>query len=513
MAKLISYRHTFINAIGTFFSRMLGILKWTVVNHLFGERADPFIASFNQINNLRKLIGEGTMNNAFIPVFQKLRADGKQADRVNRFASTVINLFVIFTVLLTILGIYFAPAFVPWFVPGYTGEKLQQAILLMQIMMPFTIFISLFSMAMGILNSHKRFVSSAFAPILFNIAFILYPIFFYKAWDLNSQAVGVLVGGVLMFALELIELKQIDFKYSLILDLKDPALKEFFPLLGQTLLNMSLLTALSFIFIRYMSYLPDGMITIRNNAFVLNQALVGVTGVALATVLLPVLSSIDLKKELDRFHQTINEAFTMLLWLLVPLSVFFIVWPEVAVNIVFRDLQMLFTGTTGKYTREMIELTYTATRLYAIALLPFAINIALSKIFYSVHDAKTPLILNILTLGASVGLYQWSRFRGWGIEGIIWADTIVAWIAMAGFFIRLFTLVKAKAVMPVFFKRLLIYTLISGLAIAALYPVYHYLYLGLESTLLKLVLGSSLILGFIAIYFGLSQLFKVGYKK
>ncbi len=513
MAKLVSYRHTFINSIGTFLSRVLGILKWTVVNHLFGVEADPFQASFNQINNLRKIVGEGSMNNAFIPVFQKVRAGGSQEAEANRFASTVINIFIIFTVVLSVLGIWLAPYYVPWYVPGFKGEKLAQAVIMMQIMMPFTLFVSLFSMAMGILNSHKRFTTPAFAPLLFNLATILIPIFMYKQWNLWGLAISVVVGGILMFALEIIELVQIKFKYQLIIEWNTPALKEFFPLLGRTLLNMSLLMALSFIFTRYMSYLADGSLTIQRNAFMINQSMVGVTGVALSTVLLPVLSSIDVKKDVAKFQQAVNEGFNILLWLLVPMSMFFIVFPEIGVNIVYRDLQVLFTGTSGKYSPELLNATYSATQLYSLALLPMALNITLARVFYSVHDARTPLYINILLLIGSTALYELSRIKGWGLNGIIWADVIAGWLTSSYYMLRLKKMIPLKPVLLHFLGRLLLFGLIAGGAIGILFLFIHFIYTPVTNTLLKLLLGGSSFILFTGLYFGATQLLKVGYKR
>lgn len=513
MAKLVSYRHTFINSIGTFLSRVLGILKWTVVNHLFGKEADPFQASFNQINNLRKIIGEGSMNNAFIPVFQKVRAGGEQEEAANRFASSVINLFVLITMALSVLGILLAPWYVPWYVPGFKGPKLAEAIRMMQIMMPFTLFISLFSMAMGILNSHKKFTASAFAPLLFNVATTLIPVFMYKKWNMNGLAISVVIGGFLMFALEIVELVQIKFRYRFILEWNTPAMREFFPLLGRTMLNMSLLMVLSFIFTRYMSYLPDGSLTVQRNAFVINQAMVGVTGVALSTVLLPVLSSIDLRSQSDRFQQAVKEGFAILLWLLVPMSLFFILYPEVGVNIVYRDLQVLFTGNAGKYSDDLLQATYSATALYSLALLPMALNITLARIFYSVKDARTPLLINLLLLVGSTALYHLSRLRGWGLSGVIWADNIAGWLTSAYYLIRLRRLVSLGPVMRHFLGRLLLYGVLAGAVLGALYPFMRFVYQVQQNTLLKLLLGGTSFILFTAGYFSLTQWFKVGYKK
>jgi len=515
MAKRqVSLRHTLTNSLGTLVSRALGILKWSVVNYLFGKNADPFHASFNQINNLRKLIAEGTVNNAFIPVFQSLRGKtGSQENDVNRFASTVINLFLIATLIIAAIGVWLAPIYVPWFVPGYHGPRLQSAVRLMQLMLPFTVFISLFSIAMGILNSHKRFGTPAFAPVLFNLSFILFPLFLYKQWGLSSLAVAVSVGGFLMFALELIELKQIGFRYFLKLDLRHPGLKSFFKLFWPTALNMLLLMALSFIFNRYMSYLPEGAFTVYRSAFVIHQAMIGISGVAVSTVILPLLSALKNSHDAGpRTSKILNEAGSILLFFLVPLTGLFMLYPDFSVNLLYRDVQVLLTGNSGHFDRPLLRETARALSLYAPGLLAFAFNLSLVKVFYARHDAHTPLLANTLMLVFSVTGYHISRHFRFGLSGIIITDVSVQALMTLFYFVKLRGLLKLGPLFLSLLKKTLQFSLISAALLALLLPL-HSFYASQHNALSILGLESGAMLLFAALYFILTRLFGLGFKR
>ncbi|NPV00608.1 MAG: murein biosynthesis integral membrane protein MurJ [Brevinematales bacterium] len=475
-SRMVSFKHTFINSLGTLFSRITGVLKFTVINHLFGAKADPFQASFKMINNLRKIIGEGALNNAFIPSYQAVNHEDREKSFL--FASNIINIFLIATVSITVLGILLAPLFVPLLVPGYRegNPKLTETINMTVIMMPFVIFISLFSMAMGVLNSNKRFFTPAFSPILFNIASMVIPVIFLRQWGTYALGASVLIGSILMFLMEVVELVRMGFKYRLHIDLKDPAVRKFFRLFLPTSVNMVVLMIATYTSTVFLSFLPDGSFVVINNSFMINQAPIGVIGIALATVLLPLLSGIDRKIDHEKFDRAINEGFRMLLYLIVPLSFFFIIFPDIMVNLAFRDPSLLFTGNTGKYTPELLGLTSLTTAWYAAGLLPMSLNVIFAKISYSMSDAKTPLITNIVLLVTGTGLYFLSWIPSVGVSGIAIADIAASWITAMFYTWRLWPVLRSKTALQGIGIGFLKAALASGIAAGAVYPIYQFVY-------------------------------------
>jgi putative peptidoglycan lipid II flippase len=479
---MVSFKHTLINSIGTLFSRITGMLKFTVITGLYGKSADPFQASFKMINNLRKIVGEGALNNAFIPSYQAVNQEDREKSFL--FASNIINIFLIATVTITLLGILFAPLFVPLLVPGYVHDitrrfanaKLYETINMTIIMMPFVIFISLFSMAMGVLNSNKRFFTPAFSPIVFNLAFMIVPLIFIREWGTYALGASVLIGSMLMFLMELVELVRMGFKYRLHINLKDPAVRKFFRLFLPTSVNMVVLMVATFTSTIFLSYLPGGSFVVINNSFMINQAPIGVIGIALATVLLPLLSGINRKVDHEKFDRAINEGFRLLLYLIVPLSFLLILFPDIAVNLAYRDPFRLFTGDTGKYTPELLGLTSVLTAWYAVGLLPMSLNVIFAKISYSMSDAKTPLITNIVLLVTGTGLYFLSWIPSIGVSGIAIADISASWITVFFYIWRLWPVFKSKAVLDGIGAGILKSVLASVIASAAVYPLYRFVY-------------------------------------
>lgn len=535
MAKrLVSYKHTFINSIGTFFSRLTGILKQTVVNRLFGADSDPYNASFKIVNNVRKFVGEGIITNSFIPVYKE-RID-KDPEQAELFANNILNIFLLATIVLTVLGALFAPLYFPLLMPGTphdsvltVGQMISQfgriirggvvsdnyniGLFILVLMMPFTIFISLYAIMMSILNSHGRFTSAAFAPMFFNIVFIVMPIFLQKRYGIYSNAIGVVAGSIVQVIAVWIELAAMKFRYRPYINFKDPLLRSFFRLFLPTALNMSVMLVLSFVNIAFTSYLPGGSYTALTGAFAIIQAPLGMFGTAIATVILPVLSGIDRKKEPALFYKGFNEGMFLLFWLTLPTTLFFVAFPDVIVNLSNRDLMLLFTGSTGRFTPQLSSAMNLATAYFSIGLIPMSVNIVLAKVFYSVSDAKTPLWGNIVLLVSSTAFYFLSRIPSVGMMGMALGDTLAAFVMMVYYAARLRTLIDMKSILHEEMPKAVKLSAASVLAGAAIYPAYRFVYVKPHAAIVSIALGVGLIAVFMGIYYLITKMFKLELKR
>lgn len=510
--RLLSYRHTLINSVGTFFSRFTGVIKQPLISYLFGSSADPFVLAFRIANTLRRYIGEGALSNSFIPVFRK-ELEKKGGKKAMTFAGNIINLFLIITTVITALGIVLAPFYFPPLVLGFKkgSLELEQSVRLVMIMMPFTIFISLYSIGMGILNSYKRFVSPAFAPVLFNLAFILSPILFGKQLGIYSLALGVVAGGVLMFAGQFFELFQVKFRYKPVLNLRDEGMKDFFRLFIPASANMLVLTVKNLATTQFLSFFK-GASLIFLNVIVLIEAPIGIIGIAIGTVLLPMLSKYNANRDKVRFERSLAESFNLLFYFIIPVSFFFIVFSDTVINVMFRDTMRLFTGNLGRYG-DLLAMTYAATSVYSAALIPMACIVLFERIFYSTHDAKTPLRANAIVFIFSFGFYFTSLIPQVGFLGVFIADVIAAWMTFAYYYTKLKKLVDLRALRDHILPRIITYLLITAVSVGATWPFHRFVYLKDWAPVTAILLGAAEFLIFGGVFCSLTVIFKVGLKK
>ncbi|MEJ2727986.1 MAG: lipid II flippase MurJ [Deltaproteobacteria bacterium] len=150
----------------TLLSRTLGYIRDAVIAWYFGAglNSDAFIAAFRIPNLLRKILGEGSISNAFVPVLTDyLAKDGK--DEALGLAKSALWAMSIILVIVSICGIILSPLIVKIIAPGFVDSpgKISLTIVLTRIMFPYIFFIGLVALCMGILNVFGHFATPALA--------------------------------------------------------------------------------------------------------------------------------------------------------------------------------------------------------------------------------------------------------------------------------------------------------------------------------------------------------------
>ncbi|MGC8765580.1 MAG: murein biosynthesis integral membrane protein MurJ [Brevinematia bacterium] len=512
MARLVSYRHTFITSAGTFISRVSGILKQNVISYLFGFAADRFVIAFRLVNAFRRYIGEGgALGNAFIPTFQKkLTLEGEQ--KAFLFASNVINIFLVVNISLTLFLTILIPFYFPLMVIGFRQGTIEyiETLYLYLIMLPYILFICLYAIFMGMLNSFKKFFASAFAPVVFNVFFIVFPILSVRKIGIYSLGFSVLIGVILMVLCQFYELKQIGFKYHFYLNFKDDDVKEFFRLFWPTAGNMLFLTFKNLLATAFLTFFAGGNIVMLN-ALMLIEVPLGIISIAIGTVLMPLLSRFNSEQNKENFKKAIDEALYLLSYFTIPVSLFFILFPDTVVNSVFRDIMLFFRGNTGRYTTELLRMTYLATSIYAVGLFPMSTTVIYEKIYYSLHDAKTPFKVNVIIFLWSFIFYFSTFIPQLGMYGIFLADTIGVWLTYFYYNIKLRKTLEIKR-MEVTPKLVFLFVL-SGVSFILTYPFYYYFYHSLSYPLISILKAGVQLVIFSLIYYILTKLFKLEIKR
>jgi len=183
----------------TILSRVFGYIRDSRIAFLLGAgtAADAYTTAYRIPNLLRRLVGEGAVSAAFIPVFSRYVAEQKEKDAWD-FANTMFTVITIFLTAVTVAGILVSPLIVRLFASGFvdTPGKLELTATLNRIMFPYIFLISMSALAMGILNSFHRFGAPALSPVVLNLTMIAFSFFGGLFGDIpRTLAVGVVVGG------------------------------------------------------------------------------------------------------------------------------------------------------------------------------------------------------------------------------------------------------------------------------------------------------------------------------
>ncbi|MGY4456869.1 putative peptidoglycan lipid II flippase [Bradyrhizobium sp. LB13.1] len=159
---------------GTLASRLLGFARDSLIAALLGTGAvaDAFLAAFQLVNVVRRLLSEGALNAALIPAWLRVRdRDGEAAAAA--FAGRVLGTVSAGLIAISIAIAVLMPLIIMIIAPGFVGSAtLDLAVQNARLMLPYLAFAGPVTVLMGLLNAQGRFALTAFSPLLFNIALI-----------------------------------------------------------------------------------------------------------------------------------------------------------------------------------------------------------------------------------------------------------------------------------------------------------------------------------------------------
>src|SRR5436190_6154805 len=166
---------------GILISRIIGVIRQRVFAYYFGSSlaADAFSAAFRIPNFLQNVFGEGALSASFIPVYANLlaRKDEREASRV---ASAVLTLLALVTSIIVLAGVLTTPYILSVVALGFTGERRELAIHLVQIFFPGAGLLVMSAWWLWVLNSHRKFFLSYTAPVAWNLAIIASMVLFCR---------------------------------------------------------------------------------------------------------------------------------------------------------------------------------------------------------------------------------------------------------------------------------------------------------------------------------------------
>lgn len=431
-------------------SRILGFFRDVIIAKAFGTGlgAEAFVVSFKIPNLLRDLVGEGATNAAFVPILTDCR-ERKPA----KFWALVNRLFVVMTMVLTLLtalGIVFAPFVVRLLAPGFVDSadpmKFPLTVKLTRMIFPYLLLIGLSALAMGVLNALREFKSSAFGPILLNLAMIAAGYFFEARYGPMALVIGVLSGGVLQLACQIPPLLRLGFKWqwsdsasatkrggsvqtARFVDGSDaPSVGGYAGRIGRLLLPRALGSALYQInvfvdsilasFEQIVGHGGQSALYYSNRLFQLPLA---IFGIAMAQAALPTFSSQMVRGERGEFRRTFSMTLGTVSFVVLPAAVGLAFLAEPIVRILFER---------GRFDAYSTQITSRALFFYAWGLVSCAMIKLFVNVFYAMQDTRTPVKTMAVSVALNVCL-SLVLMRQLGIGGLALASSLSATINLA----------------------------------------------------------------------------------
>ena len=412
-------------SIAVMVSRLLGLARETAIGYYFPSKtsADPFYLAFRIPNFLRDMFGEGILSKAFITTFLATEAeDGEEA--AWNLTNRIFNLAFLILIGIIVLGIIFAPVIVDVLARdnfdrnldnvehfGF-DSKIELAVYLTQLMFPYLLFVSFAAIAMGLLNSKGRFGIPACASTFFNVSSVAVGISGYYLFPLieihpvTGMAIGVIVGGIAQFLIQVPSMYRVGYRYRPLLSLRDPRVLQVLHLIGPAVLGVAavqvnLLTNTFFI------TSDSGWLTWITRAYRVMHLPIGIFGVAISTVALPQLAKLVAAGETENFRNALSYSLRLMLVLTIPAGIGLMVLSEPICRLLYE-----WGATLEEDTIETAALLF----VYAFGLCGFSMLKIVTDGFYAYKDIRAPVIVSICAVVLNICLNYLFIYRGFFLD-------------------------------------------------------------------------------------------------
>lgn len=406
---------------GTLASRLLGFARDSLLAALLGAgaAADGFLAAFQIVNVIRRLLTEGGLNASLIPAWLRIRDTGgavAAAAFAGRVLGTVSVALIVIPGVLAIL----LPLFIGEPVPGGAGrETLQLAIDYGRLMLPYLAFAGPVTVMMALLNAQGRFALTAFSPLLFNIALIAVMtvlLITRPAAEDAAQIIAATVGIAGLLQITALVLLRGDNVATPLRFSFDKEIRGFFARAAPGMMASSAPQLLMVVGAIIASASPAA-ISWLYFANRLVELPLGIVGVAMGTVLIPELSRALRTDDRAAVAHAESRGLELAVGLALPATFGLIVLSEPIVRLLFEH---------GAFTADDAKATARALMWLALALPAHVLVKALSPAFFAREDTMTPLLAAlkgiVLAMAAAFLLGRW-----YGADGIAAAIAFGAW--------------------------------------------------------------------------------------
>ncbi len=394
------FKSTAVVAQMTLISRLLGFVRDVVIARIFGAgvAADVFFVAFKIPNLFRRLFAEGAFSQAFVPVLTEHKNAGDPDEVIDLVGATTGALALVLF-LVVALGVLAAPIFIAVFAPGFIqdAEKWELASCLLRITFPYLLFISLTALFGSLLNTYGRFALPALTPALLNIALIAAALLLAPRMEqpVVALAIGVLVGGVLQFAVQFGAVLRLGVLRRIRVNFAHSGVRQILRLMGPAVFGVSVGQINLMIDTLIASFLTVGSISWLYYSDRLMEFPLGVFGIALATVVLPSLSKQHAEGEPEAFSATLDWALRLVLIIGLPASLALAILAEPMLSTLFQY---------GALTEHDVTMAGRSLVAYSAGLVAFILVKVLAPGFYAKQDTRTPVRIGIAAMCTNVVL-------------------------------------------------------------------------------------------------------------
>jgi putative peptidoglycan lipid II flippase len=421
-------------ALGILVSRVFGLVRQVAIGRFFGvaAHADVWQTALRLPNAIQNLLGEQSLSAGFIPVYSRLLAEGRRDDAA-RFAGAAFALLAAAVGAAAVAGVVFARPLVAIGAAGFlrdaarvaAGEidvdRFELTVRVVRVIFPMTAFLALGAWALGVLNSHRRFLLPYVAPVAWNVAIVtalcgaaapagllFHPedagLAVLDRW-LLAAAWGALLGGALQFLVQLPAVLRLMGGLRLTWrPLAVPGVREALRAFGPALLGRGVVQISMYVSVVLASFLHAGAPAALNFAVILINLPMHAFGTSVAAAELPEMSRLTPEELGPRLSERLGRALRQAGFVICPSVVGYLFFGYLVAGLLFRG---------GRFGPEGNVLVAVVLAGYALGMLASTASRLLQNTFFALRDTRTP---------ARVAAWRLAVDAGLGVALMAWLD-------------------------------------------------------------------------------------------
>jgi putative peptidoglycan lipid II flippase len=390
--------------------------------------ADAVSAAFKIPNLLQNLLGEGTLSAAFIPEYARL-SDDQDARAAGALARRVLWILAGLVTLVVAGGVLLTPVIVSITLPGLEAQRRDLTIMAGRIAFFMTGMLVFSAWSLAILNAHRRFFTAYVAPVMWNLAMIVFLAINYGVQP-NGRFVNRLMwvavlGAVLQLTVQLPTLfkveKNLRAKWAGARAAAQGVVRAAVP----TIFGRGAVQISGYIDYFLVSFLAAGTISVMRYAQMLYMLPISLLGFSVAASELPELSRMRDLGAAEMVKRT-RAALRVTWFWTIPVLVAFLVFGQGIVGVLLQG---------GTFEASDTRIVYAALATYTLGLLPANGARVLVNSLYAIGNTRTPARISIIRIsvsavvGAALMFVLLRRYNGVvAVLGICFGSALGSWV-------------------------------------------------------------------------------------
>lgn len=399
----------------TIISKTFGFARDIVLSYFYGASsiADAYVIALTIPGVIFSFVGAG-ISTGYIPMYSKIEKDCGENLGI-KYTNNLINILTIICTIMIILGFIFAEQVVKVFAFGFQGEILIIAVGFTRITI-FGIYASLLiTIFSGFLQMKENYIIPALAVLPMNL-FLILSIFLSSKINVYLLAVGNVIAIASQLILLIPFVRKQRYKYKFVIDIHDKNIKNTLYIVIPVIIGVSVNEINVLVDKTLASNIIKGGISSLNYATRFNDLVQGLFVTSITTAMYPRISKMAAENNMERLKSSLLEAIVTICLLVLPATIVIMLYAEPVVKFIFGR---------GAFDLQAIIHTSSALFYFSIGMIGFGLRELVSRVFYSIHDAKTPMINAAIGMALNTILnILLSNYMG--LDGLALATSIAA---------------------------------------------------------------------------------------